>query len=75
MISLIYDKKKTHREQKVCHIWKKGFSFDYDNEKYKVRDHCHYAGKYRGAAHNACHLRYKKIKRNSCSISYWFYIR
>ena len=70
MISLIYEKKKTHREQNVCHICKKGFSFDYDNEKYhKVRDHCHYAGKYRGAAHNAFNLRYKKIKRNFCSIS------
>ena len=24
----------------------------------KVRDHCHYAGKYRGAAHSICNLRY-----------------
>ena len=23
----------------------------------KVRDHCHYTGKYRGAAHNICNLR------------------
>ena len=26
---------------------------------FKVRDHCHYTGKYRGAAHNTCNLRYK----------------
>ena len=26
---------------------------------YKVRDHCHYTGKYRDAAHNICNLRYK----------------
>ena len=26
---------------------------------YKVRDHYHYTGKYRGAAHNICNLRYK----------------
>ena len=26
---------------------------------HKVRDHCHYSGKYRGAAHNICNLRYK----------------
>ena len=26
----------------------------------RVRDHCHYTGKYRGAAHNKCNLRYKK---------------
>ena len=25
----------------------------------KVRDHCHYTGKYRGAAQNICNLRYK----------------
>ena len=26
----------------------------------RVRDHCHYTGKYRGAAHNKCNLRYEK---------------
>ena len=25
----------------------------------KVRDHCHYTGKYRGAAHSTCNLSYK----------------
>ena len=25
----------------------------------KVRDHCHYTGKYRGAAHNNCNLNYR----------------
>ena len=28
----------------------------------KVRDHCHYTCKYRGAAHNICNLRYKTPK-------------
>ena len=31
-------------------------------KKQKVRDHCHYTGKYRGAAYNICNLRYKLPK-------------
>ena len=35
------------------------------NKNYhKVRDHCHYAGKFRGAAYSTCNLRYKNTKRN-----------
>ena len=62
MITLTKEEKKIHREQKVCYICKKGLSTDDDdNEKYyKVRDHCYFTGKYRGAAHD--NLRYKKPK-------------
>ena len=34
-----------------CHICGKALNDD------RVRDHCHIAGKYRGAAHNACNLK------------------
>ena len=29
----------------------------------KVRDHCHYTGKYKGAAHSICNLQYKTPKK------------
>ena len=61
MIPLTTQEKIYHNKQKICYICKKEFS---NNEKknYKVRDHCHYTGKYRGAAHNICNLRYKVPK-------------
>ena len=61
MIPLTTKEKIYHNKQKICYICQKEFS---NNEKknYKVRDHCHYTGKYRGAAHNICNLRYKVPK-------------
>ena len=60
MIPLTKKEEKKHNKQKVYYICKKGFSSDDSNKKYhKVRDHCHYTGKYRGAAHDICNLRYK----------------
>ena len=53
-----------HEKQKVCHICKKEFCYD-KNEKnkfklyQKVRNHCHYTGKFIDAAHSICNLRYK----------------
>ena len=40
---------------KECHICFKKFS----PKDRTVRDHCHYTGKYRGAAHSSCNLRYR----------------
>ena len=47
----------------------------------KVRDHCQYTGKYRGAAHNICNLRYKVPKEipvvfhNGSTYDYHFIIK
>ena len=35
----------------------------------RVRDHCHFTGKYRGPAHNSCNLKYRKPK----SVSVFFH--
>ena len=58
MISLTIKEKIHHSEQEICFICKKEFDKN-DKKYYKVRDRCHYTGKYRGAAHNICNLRYK----------------
>ena len=47
MTPLTDEENKSYKKQKVCFICKKGFSTDDDNKNYhKVRDHCHYTGKY-----------------------------
>ena len=49
--------KREHEAATTCNICLKEFlSIDLDNKK--VRDHCHYTGLYRGAAHNKCKLKY-----------------
>ena len=61
MIALTYEENDSYKNQKVCYIWKKRFKTDDGNKEYhKVRDHCHFTGKYRGAAHNIFHSRYKE---------------
>ena len=45
---------KKHKNADKCHICLKKFG-----DKGKVRDHCHYTGMYRGAAHYGCNLRCK----------------
>ena len=71
--------------QKVCCIWKKIFGTDKNNKNefklyHKVRDHCHYTGKFRGAAHSICNLRYKSPKEiliifhNGSTYDYHFII-
>ena len=48
--------KREHEAAEKCHICHKEFN---DLRNRKVRDHCHYTGLYRGAAHNNCNLKYK----------------
>ena len=61
MISLTIKEEIYHNKQKICYICKNKFNKN-DKKEQKVRDHCHYTGIYRGAAHNICNLRYKVPK-------------
>ena len=80
MIPLTTEENIYHNKQKICYIGKKEFN---NNEKknYKIRDHCHYTGKYRGASHNICNLRYKVCKEipivlhNGSTYDYHFIIK
>ena len=47
---------KSFEEATICHICSGELKED------KVRDHCHFTGKYRGAAHNKCNLFCRKPK-------------
>ena len=63
---LTEEERKAHRKAKICYICRKEFSTDNeDKNNYKVRDHCHYTAKYRGAAHNICNLRYNTPRKIS----------
>ena len=86
MIPLTDKEIRLYESQKVCHICKEKFCYDKNKKsKYalypKVRDHCHYTGKFRGAAHNICNLRYKVPKKisvvfhNASTYDYHFIIK
>ena len=59
---MIYGEKeqKQYNESDRCHICGKG-GFD-NKDKRKVRDHCHFTEKFRGAAHSKCNLQYRRPK-------------
>ena len=59
MKPLTKEQRREHSRAKTCHICLNQFKLD---EK-KVRDHCHYTGEYRGAAHSTaiCNIKYLVI--------------
>ena len=62
MIALTEEEKESYENQQQCHICEKEFCTDNNKEMRKVRDYCHYAEKYKGAAHSKCNLKYKTVK-------------
>ena len=84
MAPLTKEEEEDYNNQKVCYICKKEFIDDTtesSSSERKVKDHCHYTSKYRGAAHNTCNLRYKIPKNipvifhNGSKYDYHFIIK
>ena len=75
MIPLTKEEEDNYNKENICYICKKEFNND------KVRDHCHFTGKYREAAHNTWNLRYKIPKNipvifhNGSTYDYHFIIK
>ena len=75
MIPLTKEEEDNYNKENTCYICKKDFNND------KVRGHCHFTGKYKGAAHNTCNLRYKVPKNipvifhNGSTYDYHFIIK
>ena len=85
-IILTNEEKESYEKQRICYICEKEFCTDKDNEQEfklycKVRDHCHYTGKFRGATHSICNLRCKIQKvipivfHNGSTYNYHFIIK
>ena len=62
---MIFTKEDRKQFNKASDCWICGEELGND----RVRDHCHYTGRYRGPAHNSCNLKYRKPK----SISVFFH--
>ena len=76
MILLTKEEEDNYNKEITFYICKNDFNND------KVKDHhCHFTGKYRGAAHNTCNLRYKVPKNipvifhNGSTYDYHFIIK
>ena len=61
---------ESYENAKICYVCKKKIENKYlkDKKYRRVRDHCHYAGEYRGAAHSIWDLKYSVLKK----ILYFF---
>ena len=62
---LTKEQQKSYENTKICYICKEKFQNKYlkDKKYRKFRDHCHYIGKYRGATHSICNLKYSVPKK------------
>ena len=59
-LNLTPEERESFRKAEVCHICRSPLRIAGGEMIDKVRDHCHFTGKYRGVAHNSCNLQCRK---------------
>ena len=59
MFPLTDEEWKTFREAAICWLCRKEFG---NGNLRKVRDHCHFSGRFRGAAHSLCNFKFQRPK-------------
>ena len=57
---MIFGKKEKERFDEETKCWICNRKFTNDVKNCKVRDHCHFTNRYRGAAHKTCNFLYRK---------------
>ena len=83
VLPLTKEELKSYQDGKACYICGKRFLKKFTNDKNyrKVRDHCHFTGKYRGASHSICNLRFNMpnefpvVFNNRSNYDYHFIIK
>ena len=63
--------KISYSENNHCILCNK--NIPYNPKNYKVRDHCHFTGKYLGPAHQCCNLKSNQLFRGNSKIPLFFH--
>ena len=80
---LTKEQPESYENANICYICKGKFENNYvkDKKYRKARDHCHYTGEYKSAAHGICNLKYILPKdipiafHNGSNYDYHFIIK
>ena len=83
MLSLTEEDLRLQQYSTICYICRKAFTQKLaKNKNYqKLRDHCHFNGKYRGSVHCICNLKFNLTNKipeafhNASSYDYHFIIK
>ena len=82
LLSLTKEGLKLHQDSTLCYICRKNTQkLSKDKRFHKVRDHCHFMGKFRRTAHSICNLRFNvpneihAVFQNGSNYEYHFIMK